>query len=48
LGHGKGFYPYYPMSPKGSYKTKEALCINKGYEKSVGERYAFTHPDIPA
>ena len=48
LGHGKGFYPYYPMSPKGSYKTKEALCINKGYEKSVGERYTFTHPDIPA
>jgi hypothetical protein len=36
------------MSALGSYKTKEALCVNKGYEKSVADRYSFTYPDIPA
>lgn len=48
IGHGKGFYPYFPMSAEGSYKIKEALCVNKGYEKSVSERYQFTSPDVPA
>lgn len=48
IGHGKGFFPYYPLSATGSYKTPEALCVNKGYEKSVSERYQFTHPDVPA
>jgi hypothetical protein len=36
------------MSAEGGYKTKEALCVNKGYEKSVSERYQFTSPDVPA
>lgn len=48
IGHGKGFYPYYPISAAGSYKTAEALCINKGYEKSVSERYNYVYPEIPA
>lgn len=47
-GHGKGFYPYYPLSAEGSYKTSEALCVNKGYEKSVSDRYAFVQPEVPA
>ena len=37
-GHERGFYPYHPMSVAGSYKIPEALCYNKGFEKSVSER----------
>lgn len=48
IGHGKGFYPYFPLSAEGSYKTSEGLCVNKGYEKSVSERYHFVHPEVPA
>lgn len=47
-GHNRGFYPYYPMSPEGSYKIPEALCYNKGFEKSLSERYNFESPDVPA
>lgn len=48
FGHSRGFYPYYPLSTKGSYKIAEALCYNKGFEKSVSERYNFEVPDVPA
>lgn len=48
FGHSRGFYPYYPLSTKGSYKISEALCYNKGFEKSVSERYNFEVPDVPA
>ena len=47
-GHPRGFYPYYGMSADGSYKTPESLCINKGFNKSLSERYNFEVPDIPA
>lgn len=47
FGHPRGFYPYSPMTTKGSYKIPEALCYNKGFEKSVSERYNFEVPDVP-
>ena len=48
VGHSRGYYPYLPLSAKGIYKIPEALCYNKGFEKSVSERYNFEIPDIPA
>jgi hypothetical protein len=47
-GHDRGFYPYHPMSTDGSYKVPEALCYNKGFEKSVSERWNYEVPDVPA
>lgn len=47
-GHVRGFYPYYGMSVDGSYKIPEALCYNKGFTKSLSERYNFEVPDVPA
>ena len=47
-GHPRGFYPYYGMSADGSYKIPESLCLNKGFSKSVSERYNFEVPDVPA
>ena len=47
-GHARGFYPYYGMSVDGSYKTPEALCYNKGFGKSLSERYNYEVPDVPA
>jgi hypothetical protein len=48
VGHERGFYPYSPMSPDGSYKIPEALCYNKAFSKSVSERYNFELPDVPS
>lgn len=48
VGHPRGFYPYYPISGEGAYKIPEALCYNKGFEKSLSERYNFEVPDVPA
>lgn len=47
-GHARTFYPYSGMSADGSYKTPEALCFNKGFSKSLSERYNFEVPDVPA
>lgn len=47
FGHARTFYPYGPMSPEGSYKIPEAMCYNKGFEKSTSERYNFEVPDVP-
>lgn len=47
-GHGRTFYPYSGMSADGSYKTPEALCFNKGFNKSLSERYNFEVPNVPA
>lgn len=46
-GHPRGFYPYQPMSVNGSYKVPEALCYNKGFEKSLSERWNYEVPDVP-
>ncbi len=47
FGHARGFYPFYSMMTKGTYKIPEALCINKGYEKSLSERVNFEVADVP-
>lgn len=47
-GHGRTFFPYSGMSADGSYKTPEALCYNKGFAKSLSERYNYEFPDVPA
>lgn len=47
FGHPRGFYPFHPLTTKGSYKIPEALCYNKGFEKSLSERYNFEVPDVP-
>lgn len=46
-GHARAFYPYSGMSADGSYKIPEALCYNKGFNKSLSERYNFEVPDVP-
>lgn len=48
MGHPRGFFPYYGMVAEGSHKSAEALVYNAGFTKSVGERYNFTYPDVPA
>lgn len=47
VGHPREFYPHCPLSVSGVYKTPEALCFNKGFEKSLSERYNFLVPDVP-
>lgn len=47
-GHPRGFFPYHPITGDGAYKTPEALCYNKGFEKSLSERYNYEMPDVPA
>lgn len=46
-GHARGFYPYDNMCVEGPYKTPEALCYNKGFDKSVSERWNYEVPDVP-
>ena len=46
-GHARGFYPYDGMCVDGPYKTPEALCYNKGFDKSVSERWNYEVPDVP-
>ena len=48
FGHPRSFFPQYPINGEGAYKIPEALCYNKGFEKSVSERYNFIVPDVPA
>lgn len=48
FGHGRGFYPLFPLSADGAYKIPEALCYNKGFEVALSERYNFELPDVPA
>lgn len=47
FGHPRGYYPYLPLSARGVYKTAEALCYNKGFEKSVSERWNNQFLDAP-
>jgi hypothetical protein len=46
-GHPKGFYPYYPMSTEGSYKHSDSMVFNKGFAKTLGDRWNFEVPDVP-
>ena len=47
FGQPRGFYPYHPLSARGAYKIPEALCYNKGFEKSVSERWNMEIPETP-
>lgn len=47
FGHARGFYPFYPMTASGAYKTPEALCYNKGFESSLSEKYNQLVPEVP-
>lgn len=46
-GHPRGYYPYFPMSTEGTYKIEESHIYNKGFSKSLSERYNIQIPDIP-
>lgn len=46
-GHGRAYFPYEPMSTEGSYKIPESSIYNKGFSKSVGDRWNFELPDVP-
>jgi hypothetical protein len=35
------------MCVDGPYKTPEALCYNKGFDKSLSERWNYEVPDVP-
>jgi hypothetical protein len=47
IGHSKGYYPYHPMSTEGTYKHDESYVYNKGFSKSVNDRYHYEVPDVP-
>ena len=46
--HARGFYPYYDTQVISTTKTQEALCYNKGFAKSVSDRYNFELSDVAA
>lgn len=46
-GHARTFTPYSFNPIEGPYKIPEALCYNKGLEKSVSEKVYFRMPDVP-
>lgn len=47
-GRSRGFYPYYEAIPSGNLKIPEALCYNKGFQKSVSDRVYFLNPQVPS
>lgn len=46
-GHPRGYFPYQPMSTEGTYKTPESQIYNKGFSKSLSERFNSALPDVP-
>lgn len=46
-GNPRGYYPYLPMSVEGSYKIPDSQIYNKGFTKSLGERWNNLVPDVP-
>jgi hypothetical protein len=46
-GHPKGYYPYHPMSVDGAYKMSDSQVYNKGFAKSLSERWNVQTPDVP-
>ena len=47
IGHSRGYFPYHQMSVEGVYKTPESQVQNRGFSKSVSERWNFEVPDVP-
>lgn len=46
-GHPNGYYPIQPMSVEGVYKKAESQIYNKGFRRSLGDRWNFELPDVP-
>ena len=47
VGHPRGYFPYQPMSVEGTYKLPESQFQNKGFRKSLSERWNIEIPDVP-
>lgn len=47
-GHPRTFYPLTNISTKGNYKIPESSIHNSGYNKTLGDRYNFERPNVPA
>lgn len=46
-GHPRGYYPFHSMTNSGAYKVPEALCYNKGFQRSLSEKIFVEVPDVP-
>ena len=46
-GHPNGYFPVQPMSTEGVYKKKESHIYNKGFTKSLNDKWNFGLPDVP-
>ena len=46
-GQPRGYYPVQPMSTEGVYKKQESQVYNKGFAKSVSDKWNFELPDVP-
>ena len=46
-GNPRGYFPIQPMSVDGTYKKPESQIYNKGFTKSVSERWNMELPDVP-
>ena len=46
-GHPRGYYPYNDMTVEGTYKHPESQVYNKGFSKSLSERFNMELPDVP-
>ena len=46
-GNYRSFYPYYGQLALGSQKIPDSDQYNKGFSKSVSEKYYFEVPDVP-
>lgn len=47
VGHGRGFYPYFPQHVTGSYKIPESQVYNKGFQKELGQKLNIEQADVP-
>lgn len=46
-GYARGYFPYTPMSVEGTYKIPESHIYNKGFSKSLSDRWNNLLPDVP-
>lgn len=46
-GMKRGFYPLQEMSVQGNTKIPNSYLLNTGFSNGVGEKIAFTLPDVP-
>lgn len=46
-GHPHGYYPFHDMIVEGSYKHPDSQIYNKGFSKSLSERFNAELPDVP-